>query len=158
MSSAALQNFAVRIDQFYDVGDPVTWDKWVNDPTKNVSLKRRVEEPAVTASARPVASRPASSSSSSRVQNSEYANAKAEYDRIVSELNTRNQKLAEVLNAYDAVKLLAQMAVLSGNVSPADVFKLNKQMKELELAIEQEKAALARLNARKEELRIRYNF
>lgn len=158
VSSAALQNFAVRIDQIYDVGDPVTWDKWVNDPTKNVSLKRRVEEPAVTASARPVASRPASSSSSSRVQNSEYANAKAEYDRIVSELNKRNQKLAEVLNAYDAVKLLAQMAVLSGNVSPADVFKLNKQMKELELAIEQEKAALARLNARKEELRIRYNF
>ena len=92
------------------------------------------------------------------MQNSEYANAKAEYDRIESELNRRNKKLAEILNAYDAGKLLAQMAVLSGNVSPADVFKLNKQMKELELAIEQEKAALARLNARKEELRIRYNL
>lgn len=33
MSSAALQNFAVRIDQIDDVGVPVPWDEWTNGPT-----------------------------------------------------------------------------------------------------------------------------
>lgn len=121
--------------------------------SETVSFKQRVEEPSVTASA----SR-SSSSPSSRGQNGEYANAEAEYDRIVSELAGRNRKLADVLNAYDAVKLLVQLGAYSGKLSPADVFSLNRKMAELELAIEQEKAALAQLNARKEELRIRYGF
>lgn len=33
MSSAALQNFAVRIDQIDDVGVLVPWDEWTNGPT-----------------------------------------------------------------------------------------------------------------------------
>ena len=33
IGSAALQNFAVRIDQIDDVDDPVSWDDWVNAPT-----------------------------------------------------------------------------------------------------------------------------
>ena len=34
MSSAALQNFAVRIDQIEDVGVLVPWNEWTNGPTQ----------------------------------------------------------------------------------------------------------------------------
>ena len=36
IASAALQNFAVRIDQIYDVGEPVSWSDWINAPTQNL--------------------------------------------------------------------------------------------------------------------------
>lgn len=146
---------AVRIDQLEGVGEAIDWKEWIYDPTKNISYSGFQREPTAVTSSNVVAASPARRTYDT---NDDYANAKAEYDRLVAELNTRNKKLAETLNAYDAVKLLAQMAVLSGNVSPDEIFKLNKKMKELDLAIEQEKAALSRLNARKEELRLKYNF
>lgn len=155
VSSAALQNFAVRIDQIYDVGEPVSWSTWTNDPTKNISYSSFQREPSVTASSTPVSAPPARSSYDN---SDERAKAKAEYNRLVAELNTRNKKLAEALSAYDAIKALIGLAVLASNPSPRELAELDRKLKEADLIIEQERAALARLNARKEELRLKYNF
>ena len=62
------------------------------------------------------------------------------------------------MSAYDAIKALIGLAVLASNPSPRELAELDKKLKEADLIIEQERAALARLNARKEELRLKYNF
>ena len=89
---------------------------------------------------------------------SNYQAAKDEYTRLADEIKSRNDKLAEVLNTYDVVKSITQLAVLAGKMSADELISLNQEMKKLDLTIEQERAALERLNARKEELRLKYNF
>ena len=86
------------------------------------------------------------------------AEAKDEYDQLEKELNTRNEKLAKALNAYDVIKGLIMVALSTSTPSSQNLTELNQSLKELDLTIEQERAALARLNARKEELRLKYNF
>ena len=90
--------------------------------------------------------------------NNERKLAKDEYDRIITELKTRNENLAKVLATYDTVKGAIALAMLTNSTPQENINKLHSQLKEFELAVEQEQAALSRLNARKEELRLRYNF
>ena len=156
--SGLLHNRAVRIDQIKYLSEAVSWDSWVNDPTKNISYRSQPRNSApVDIQPKRATAEPAPRQRSYE-NNSEYANAKAEYDRLVAELNTRNKKLAEALSAYDAIKALIGLAVLASNPSPRELAELDKKLKEADLIIEQERAALARLNARKEELRLKYNF
>ena len=91
-------------------------------------------------------------------ESEKYEQAKSEYERIIDELNKRNKRLIEMHDAYNAARGLAQMLILAGHGTAGDVSKADQKLKEMALMIEQEKAALDRLNARKEELRIRYNF
>lgn len=167
--SGLLHNYAVRIDQIKYLSEPVSWSSWVNDPTKNISYHNRQRDltPTYTQQKRTSAesTQRVDRNTDGHVNNNtnERANAKAEYDRLTGEIRRRNKRLVEVSNAYDAVKVLIGIALLTANKRPSrgaaqELIKLNKQMKDLDLCIEQERAALSHLNARKEELRIKYNF
>lgn len=86
-----------------------------------------------------------------------------EYKRIVDEIDLRNKKLAEAMNAYEGIKTLIGLLTLAVARDPTpqrmkEMSELNEKIKEVDLVIEQERAALERLNSRKEELRLKHNF